>query len=257
MGFSDLHFHLIPGLDDGPPHIATAISLLAMAHQTGTRSVVATPHMFCPRYENRDVLAINDAFARLVNDLRPRWESGEHAFLKELSLDLGAENYLSVEFLDQLASGGVISLGGSRYLLIEFSAFIAPDSVLRGLERVFDAGFVPVLAHVERYPPFVKDRNLLRTLVDRGCIAQLNASALDQRAKRRQRRFARQLLSEGLVHLIASDAHDSRRRVPSLDTASKYLTKKFSSRKAAAWLSTAPRLVLGNADPKSVVEASA
>ena len=116
-------------------------------------AVVATPHMFLPPYDH-DLQAVKKAFAATVNELEKWSERPEFSFLQEMSLYLGSENYLSPEFLEALEAGRVASLNGSFYLLVEFSDFLPLQMVSSAMERIVGAGFVPILAHVERYAPF-------------------------------------------------------------------------------------------------------
>ncbi len=246
MIFVDIHSHLLPGLDDGAPSFDVLVRMLQIAHRCGTRVLVATPHMFLPPYNNNDVAAVSDCFAATIEELRRRSHLPELLFLQELKLHLGSENYLSPELLEALEEQRVLSLGGSRYLLVEFHSYLSFEMLSSAVDRIATAGLVPVLAHVERYAPFLDKPARLAELVRRGCVAQLNSSCLLKSAGRSRRRIARSFLRDGLVHVIASDAHESRRRTPDLKKAFDVLSTKFPQDLIQAWMYDNPNRILRN-----------
>ncbi len=245
MTFVDIHSHFLPGIDDGAPSFGVVMEMLRIAHRSGTRVLIATPHMFLPPYNN-DVAAVKDCFAETIEELRRRSYLPEFLFLQELRFHLGSENYLSPEFLEALAQRQVLSLNDSRYLLVEFNSYLSFEMLASGLERIATAGFVPVLAHVERYMPFLEKPGRLTELVRRGYIAQLNGSCLLESAKRSRRKFALSFLHDGLVQVIASDAHESRRRTPDLKRVSDVLSDKFPQNWIQTWMYDNPNRILRN-----------
>lgn len=149
MNFIDIHTHLIPAIDDGPGTIDEVLEMLRIAYEGGTRAVVATPHMFLDPYNNNDLLKVNDCFARTISQLQVHSEAADWAFLKKMCFYLGSENYVSPEFMEALNRGRVLTLNGSRYLLIEFPPFLSTEKLVVVLRLVFDAGLVPVIGHAE------------------------------------------------------------------------------------------------------------
>ncbi|MEM7583020.1 MAG: CpsB/CapC family capsule biosynthesis tyrosine phosphatase [Acidobacteriota bacterium] len=244
MKFVDIHSHILPGIDDGPPSLEAALQMLRLAYRTGTRAMVATPHMFMPPYNNCDRAAVSQVFSATVQQLRQRQNDPGCAFLGDMSLHLGAENYLSPEFLEALEDGRVLSLNQGFYILVEFPAFLAFEMVVSAMERILASGRVPIMAHVERYPQFSERPEALAHLLQMGCVAQLNgATVLSSRA---HRKFALSLLRQGLIHVIASDAHDSRVRAPNLDKAFKVLKREFKEHQVNEWMFDNPRRILAN-----------
>ncbi len=246
MSIVDIHTHVLPGLDDGAPSFGVVMQMLEIAHRSGTRALVATPHMFLPPFNNHDPAAIHDRFAETVEELWRRSHLEEFVFLKELRLHLGSENYLSPEFLAALETRRVLSLAGSRYLLVEFDAYLAYEMLIAAVDRIAEAGLVPVLAHVERYTPFLERPGRLAELVRRGCVAQLNGSCLLPAAGRSRRRSALSFLRNGLVQVIASDAHENRRRTPDLGFAYDVLSREFPRNWVQAWMHDNPNRILSN-----------
>lgn len=202
----DLHFHLLPGIDDGPPDLDASVELARAALATGVDTIVATPHVS---------LEWPNTPATILTGVRR-----VQARLNELSIPVrvvpGAEVALSraMEFSDsQLRS---IALAGGRCLLIE----VPQAAVMAGLEaqllHLRKRGHRIVLAHVERCPTFHEDVDLLGRLVDAGILTSLTAGALVGRLGKPLQRFAAQLIASGLIHNVASDAHDCVRRPPGL-----------------------------------------
>jgi protein-tyrosine phosphatase len=188
----DLHFHLLPGIDDGPPDLDASVELARAALATGVDTIVATPHVSL------------------------EWPNTPATILTGVRVVPGAEVALSraMEFSDsQLRS---IALAGGRCLLIE----VPQAAVMAGLEaqllHLRKRGHRIVLAHVERCPTFHEDVDLLGRLVDAGILTSLTAGALVGRLGKPLQRFAAQLIASGLIHNVASDAHDCVRRPPGL-----------------------------------------
>ncbi len=246
MNFVDIHSHILPKIDDGPPSLDIVLQMLRLAYRTGTRAMVATPHMFLPPFNNNDLAEIKHAFAETVQELG-RWQSEPGwSFLRDMSLYLGAENYLSPEFLEALEHGRVLSVNQSFYLLVEFSEFLSFEMLISAVERILATGRVPILAHVERYPPFRESPRMLEHLCEMGCVAQLNGASVLRTKGRAQRKIALSFLRQGLVQVIASDAHEHRIRTPVLDQVFAALKKTFSEPDVIAWMFENPRRILAN-----------
>ncbi len=206
----DLHCHVLPGIDDGPPKLEDSLSLCRAAHADGIRTIVATPHVSWSYPDvnaavvDRQVLAVNQAL---------------RAAAIELSIEPGAE--LALSRASELSDDELRSLrlAGGTHVLLELPWTAVGAAVVQALRAVAQRGVAVVLAHPERSPLLQQDLPLVRALVDEGLLCCLNAGSLGEQADRRTRSAARRLLSEGLVHVIASDAHDARRRPPELRSA--------------------------------------
>jgi len=242
--FVDVHVHVLPGLDDGPATMEEAVAMLRTAHGTGTRVLVATPHMFTPAFGNFDPEAVRRAFAGFLAALDEYREREEFVFLDELELCLGAENYLSTEFLQALDEGNLIALNNGGHLLIEFPPMFAFEMALSAIERIQAAGFTPVLAHVERYPFLQHDPARIEACRELGALTQLNARTLLGDEVDGIVRRAREWVRRGQVDLIASDAHGVHRRRPDLSRAAERLSGPRSP-DAATLLWKNPLWVLG------------
>jgi protein-tyrosine phosphatase len=201
----DLHCHVLPGIDDGPETIEGSLALARAAVAAGTRTLVATPHVSW-RHPN-DAATI----ARLVQELNARLRA------EDVVLDVrpGAEIALTrlPDIEPELAR---FTLGGGDWLLVEppFTPVATGlDAVILDLQR---HGRRVVLAHPERCHAFQRDPAMLARLARAGVLTSITAGSLTGQFGGEVRRFALALLREGIVHNVASDAHDAVRRPPTL-----------------------------------------
>jgi protein-tyrosine phosphatase len=203
----DLHCHVIPGVDDGPRTIEESVELCRAAAAAGTRTIVAMPHVNWD-YPDVDAPTIHAGVVAV------------NAALEAARIDLvvraGAEVALSRA--GELSDGelGVLRLGRGRCLLVE----CPHTSVAAGLESALLAlagrGHTIVLAHPERSPVLQRHPEVVSKLVDIGMLCCVTAASLTGGNGRQARSFAWTLLGRGLVHALASDAHDVARRPPAL-----------------------------------------
>lgn len=203
----DLHCHILPGIDDGPPTLEGSIAICRAAARDGTGTLVATPHV------NGDYPGVTAAvmLERAASLNRAVRTAG-----LELAVRTGAEVALSRvgELPDPELD--LLTLGGGRYILLELPWTSATSGPLGALSAFAQRGYGIVLAHPERSPMFQRDGGVVAELVDAGMLCCLDVSSLTDRADRHTRSTAWQLLTGGLVHAIASDCHDAVRRPPRL-----------------------------------------
>jgi protein-tyrosine phosphatase len=200
----DLHSHVLPGIDDGAATIESSVAMARAAAAAGTRTIVATPHVSWT-YPNRA-----DTIVALSREL------GERLRAEQVSLEIvsGAEIALTrAGDIDQ-AELSSLALGNSSWLLLEppFTAVVAGlDATIMDLRS---KGFQILLAHPERCPAFQREPSLLNSLVRSGVLTSITAGSLVGRFGGMVRRFAFEMVSQGLVHNVASDAHDCLWRPP-------------------------------------------
>lgn len=246
LKFVDLHTHFLPTIDDGPATFTETVKMLHIAYLGGTRGIVATPHMFLDPYNNKDPILVNDHFARTVAELRLRSKNPDFAFLGEMSLFLGSENYASPDFLEALNEGRVLPINGGRYLLVEFTSFLSPDTVMLVIRQVLAAGKVPVIAHAERSFAIQERPEWMSRFLDAGCISQINADSILGASGPRVRKVCLSLLSQNLVHVIASDGHRPDFRPPDLREVFLKLTKMYPPEQIYRWVCGNPSLIIEN-----------
>ena len=202
----DLHCHVLPGIDDGPETIEGSLALVRAAAASGTRVMVATPHVNW-HYPNAAA-----TIARLTSELNKRLRiegiAVEIRTGAEIAMTRAAE--IGPDELDRLR------LGGGPWVLLEppFTPIVTGlDGVVAALQS---AGHRVVLAHPERCPAFHRDPSVLESLVQAGVLTSITAGSLVGRFGGEVRRFARRLVEQGLVHNVASDAHNTIKRPPGM-----------------------------------------
>jgi len=228
----DIHCHILPEVDDGPKSWETAESMCRMAARDGIEHMVATPHANDRYFYDREYLS------GLLQNLRQR--IGDTP-----TLSLGCDFHLSLENMQTaLVTPERYRIGGSRYLLVEFSNFSIPVQLDEWLGQMVELGTRPIITHPERNPILQQSGARVLQLVERGCAVQVTASALTGSWGAKAREMAHWFLKEKAVHFLATDAHDTVRRPPVLSAARKIVAKHFGEEVADA-------LVEGN--PKAVV----
>lgn len=196
---TDLHSHLLPGIDDGSPDLGTSLALIQTLQTLGFQCIFTTPHVMADMYPNSRNLI-----------LRKRDEVQEA--LQELGnpvvFDAAAEYYLDPNFAGMLKGERLLTLPGER-VLIEMS-FYQPYRNLHGI--LFDLqmkGYHPILAHPERYPYFrnIEDYENLKNL---GCALQINLLSLTGYYGKPVQAAAKNILKHGLADYLATDLHHER-----------------------------------------------
>ncbi len=203
----DLHCHIIPGVDDGATHEAESLRMLRVAEEEGIGIVAATPH------------AHHCSAERIPAKVERLNELAAEAGLA-VRVVVGQEVRLAADLVARYRAGQLATLNGGRYLLLELPlSGNWPTYLRRMIDQLQALGLRPILAHAERYGDIQRDPAPLRELIACGVPIQVNAASLSGPAERAARPAAERLLREGLVHLIASDAHDDRWYPPRLRAA--------------------------------------
>jgi protein-tyrosine phosphatase len=200
----DLHCHILPGLDDGPANIDFSVAMARAAVGDGTQIIVATPHV------RRDFDVEPAAIGPAVDELNRRLEAED----VPLRVMPGAEvGWREVRDIDA-ATLQSLCLGTSGYLLVECPYGKSPADIEDVLRHVSDCGLRTMLAHPERCPLFQREPDRLAALVAGGALVSVTAGSISGAFGDRVQAFAVDLLERGLVHDIASDAHDHLHRPP-------------------------------------------
>jgi protein-tyrosine phosphatase len=203
----DLHSHVLPGIDDGPASVEGSLAIARRAVEDGTVTLLATPHV-SSRHPN-DAATIAGA----LEDVRVRLRE------EGVTLELlpGAE--IAITHVAEMDPAELPALGlggGGGWLLLEPPFNPVATGLDASVRRLMRAGHRIVLAHPERCPAFHRDPSIVEELVADGVLTSLTAGSLVGRFGGQARRFALQLLDDGLAHNVASDAHDALQRPPSI-----------------------------------------
>ncbi len=238
----DIHCHILPMIDDGASSWDVAKQMCQIAWTDGITHIVATPHA------NSQFQYDHQAHSARLAQLQIETET-------KLRFSLGCDFHLSFENLELLfANPGDFLIEGTRYLLIEFSDFALPPRFDHLLFRMrTDLQVVPILTHPERNPLLQRDPKLIPGWVDAGCLVQVTANSLTGDWGRKAKDTALWLLQRRLVHIVASDAHDTQKRPPILSAAREYLANKVGKDVATALVDTNPLTVVENGAASSLL----
>ena len=203
----DIHCHILPEVDDGPKSWDVAVEMCRIAANDGITHSVATPHA-------NDRYAYDRAYlASVLVQLQEKVGAS-------LRLSLGCDFHLSYDNLERvLEQPHAYTIGETNYLLVELSDFSVPIQLGDCFFRLGDRGLTPILTHPERNPILQQNPQRLLEWVEQGCLIQVTASALTGYWGERPEIIARWLLDRAAVHILATDAHDAKRRVPILSQA--------------------------------------
>lgn len=196
--YYDLHAHILPGVDDGPAHIADAVAIARIAAENGTRMMLATPHRK-DITENWSVPHIQ----RVAAELQRRIDAEGIP----ITLALGMENHIDETLPRDAADGRALTMNGSRYILVEMPFFGQRDFVEGALTALQAQGLTPVFAHPERIEAFQRCPALLKRYIAMGMLSQITRGSLLGHWGEPIRQFTLELLEQGLAHMLSSDTH--------------------------------------------------
>lgn len=235
----DLHCHILPYVDDGALRTEESEQLLDMLYQQGVRVLCATPHLRHKMFETPDE-EIRAQFAELQAYAKRRGYA--------MSFFLSREYHCDKLTQERLQTGSIIPMGAGRAVLVEFSQLHDYAYILAWIKDLRERGYRPLIAHVERYPALAGNPDKVSDLIRYGAKIQMNAGSVLGREGLRQAKWARRLLKESLVHVIASDSHDPIDRPPELDACETYLRKKVGDAYTEALMRDNPIQILSTTE---------
>jgi len=236
----DLHSHLLPGIDDGAPDLATALAMARLAVADGITVAACTPHIYPGLYEN-DSAGIGAAIGALRTELA--------AANIPLQLVAGADTHLAPDLVGRLQRRQIPTLNDSRYFLLEPPHHVAPPRFEEAVFQLLAAGYVPIITHPERLSWIENYYAVFGRLVHAGAWMQVTAGSLTGRFGRRPMYWAQRMLDERQVHLLATDAHNLQQRAPRLAEGRDAAAARLGETEAAHLILTRPQGILDNIEP--------
>lgn len=221
-GITDVHAHVLPGVDDGAVNWDMCLEMIDTAVKNRTGRIIATPH-YLPwqKSENRP-----ESLRMLCVEAerRARQETGS-----DIKLDLGQEIYYHVDMIEKLNKGELLTLAGSRYVLVEFAIDIPHRALLQAVSHIRTSGYLPVVAHVERYQ-CLRKKDHFDELRQTGARLQMNVSPIQGGAFDKTASWCKKQLLEECIHLIGSDMHNTTSRPPITTDKLEWVVKKMNQR---------------------------
>lgn len=231
----DLHCHLLPGIDDGATDVATALSMARLAVADGIEHVVCTPHITPGVYDNTGP------------DIERRVEQLSAYLAQEgvpLTLWRGADVHVDPQLVRRLSDGSVPTLGQSRYFLLEPPHHVAPPRLPELVQELLKAGYTPIVTHPERLRWIESHYELITRMVKLGALLQLTAGSITGGFGRRPLYWSERMLDEGLVDVVATDAHSPTGRPPLLSPAREVIARRLGESEAFEMVYNRPARVL-------------
>ena len=217
----DIHFHCLPGIDDGPRNWDEAVALCRAAEADGVDTIVATPHVLRDPWLNE----FQSKRDELILELNTRL-GGHPAILP------GCEYFFSSDAVDlwhRGAAGPLTGLNRSSFLLVEFPATTIPMSAEAVFHELSVSGVTPVIAHPERNRVFAEQPERLVRFVELGAMTQVTAGSILGDFGKAAQAACDVLFDRGVVHFVASDAHSVQRRPPRMGPAREIVQRKWGN----------------------------
>ena len=235
---TDIHMHLVPGVDDGAMDLEMALVMMIRAKNQGISRIIATPHSEAFHFAKEDIRVIFQRLAATAAKVCP-----------EVKLYLGCEVYCETGIMDgvleALDSCRYPTMNGTNYVLMEFSQWVYSDRTLPCVEALVNAGYKPIIAHMERYQYLRGNMDLVHQFRSLGALIQLNAYSLFDEMDDSIRNWARQLVQERKVDFLGTDAHRTYHRPPSAEMGLNWLYENVELEYAEdlAWGNARKRLL--------------
>lgn len=236
----DLHSHILPGIDDGAADLDMSLEMARMFVADGVEVVACTPHILPGVYHNTGP-QIRQETANLQAAL-----DGAQIPLRLIT---GADVHVVPDFVAGLKSGHLLSLNDTRYVLVEPPHHVPPPRIEDLFFNLLVDGYVPILTHPERLTWIKTHYSTFQRLAQTGVWMQITAGSLAGSFGRNAQYWAERMLDDGCVHILATDAHDTKRRPPILRIGRDLAAKRVGAQEAENMVVTRTRGVLDNESP--------
>ena len=234
-GYWDMHNHILPGVDDGSGSMAETLRLVQLEYDQGVRNIVFTPHyrkgMFEISLDEKE-----EVFHRTCETLTDHFP--------DMKFYLGCEYFASPHMVERVTKEPRYCMPNEHVILVEFSYTAEFDFIMQTVEKLQSAGMTPVIAHFERYQCLHEDYALVHYLAEEEVPLQMNCNAILGKEGFRMKRFCKMALKDGVVDLLASDAHNTTDRSVHIQETADLIRKKFGEDTVAELLQTNPQQLI-------------
>lgn len=234
---TDIHCHMLFGVDDGAADIEEALKMAVIAYKSGVTDVIATPHCNVP-----------NSYVNYWNDeLKSKYDILKKAVLKykiPVNIYPGQEIFCTSRTAALLKIKSLITLNNTEYVLAEFGLSENPISVFSHIEKLKVEGYKPIIAHPERYSFIIEDPESIKILRGLGCLIQINKGSITGSFGKQISITADYILKSRFADFVASDAHSSVIRTPDMRQAYKTVTDKYTADYAEMLFTSNPAHVL-------------
>jgi len=197
---TDMHSHLLPGIDDGVKNFAESLEVISAMHAMGYNKFITTPHIMSDFYRNSP------------EEIRSLCEELRHELKKnniDVEVECAAEYYLDDHFEEELKAKSLMTFG-DNYVLVETSYLNPANNFFEVLFNTRMGGYQPVLAHPERYVFMYDDFEKYKDIFERDVLFAINLASFVGYYSKESKRISEWLVKEKMVHFIGSDVHNVR-----------------------------------------------
>ena len=240
----DSHIHILPGIDDGAAETEISIKMTQVAFDDGIHSIICTPHDLNHIYQNskKKVLEATKLLQNKITEANVK-----------VKVYPGAELHVDPDMVSKVLNGDAITLADqNKHVLVEFPKHLIPRGSEHILENLLFNNYTPIIAHPERNPILSKQTEILKEWVNWGCKAQLTAMSVTGEFSSSLQSTCRQWCHQGLVHLVASDAHRPTGRAPILSKSYDTLVEWLGEDSADLLIKTNPQHIIDGTELESL-----
>ncbi len=196
---TDIHSHLIYGIDDGSRDINESIELLKKMKDIGFDNVIITPHYI----ENSDYSSNNEAKLERLEEIKKELFKNKI----DINIHLGNEIFINENIVNHIKSNEIYPLNNSKYLLIEFPFHNQILNLEDMLYEIKYNGYIPIIAHPERYDAFKDDYSIVEKLREEGILFQANYSSIIGHYGKHAKKLLKRMLKDGYIDYLGTDLH--------------------------------------------------
>ena len=233
----NIHCHALYGVDDGARNLEESVTLFEMAREEGVCEEILTSHHISGM-GRKHLLREIDNFKRL--------EEYVNENIPDFRIHLGNEIYYSYNSVRELKLKNIFTLADSRYILVEFNYGISFDVILSAVKEFLSAGYVPILAHIERYGALYGNDERVVRLIENGAFIQVNSRSFMGSLFDKRTRWLVSMLNGGCIHFIGDDHHRPQGRPPLMKSCYERLAKKCDEDILDRVFTENPRKVIEN-----------
>ena len=201
----DFHNHVLPDVDDGPKTLEESINMLKHASRQGVTEIIQTVHFQHPKMDGKNVEY--NYLNNKINDLQIEIDK----LNLKIKMHLAAEVFY-LPNLTEICMNPLVTIGNGKYMLIEFKSNIFPTHYEKEFYKLQLNGITPIIAHPERYRFVQNDIHIIADWINKGFIIQIDAGSLIGHFGSAIQKISQEMLKNGYLHLIGSDAHNSKKR---------------------------------------------
>jgi len=194
---TDLHSHLIPGIDDGSKNLDDSLDMLKRFSELGYKKVITTPHVMSDFYKNTPEI--------ILGGLKKVKQGIKDAGI-EIEIEAAAEYFLDFHFEALIEQKDLLTFG-DNYVLFELPFSMEPPRVKETIFNLQTQNYKPIMAHVERYPYYFNNFEKIQDFKNRGCLIQLNINSLSGQYGPAVKKMAEDMIDRDLIDVIGSDCH--------------------------------------------------